>query len=212
VHESVRALIDPHVHIHRAPRPSRRVAIAVFAVALSACASSARPVAVRTAARTASAVTVAASVTPTRCDSQMPASPPLVGSARVDMVLVPIAAVRVDVCLYRDGALASHATLLDGAAADAVENATNTLQGQDPGTPELCTPGTTSGYVVQFDDGLHTTSVGGSPTGCATVTNGFLTAAPTPPWNAMRTKLFAAAAACERQVPGRAGCVATGSW
>ena len=38
-----------------------------------------------------------------------------------------------------------------------MENAANTLQGQDPGSGNTCTPGDQQAYLVRFDDGIHAT-------------------------------------------------------
>ncbi len=193
---------------------------AVALVSVVSCAASAArpgprsaaPVVRALAAASPGSLSVERSTVPTRCPATL-ANPAVVGTARVDLDLVPVAAIRVDVCSYTSGALAAHVTILDGASADAVENAANTLQGQDPGSGSLCQPDADNGYLVLFWDGLHGTGVrGATAAACADVTNGFLTASPTAPWTSAIRRLETAASQCASRFGSAAGCVIAGHW
>ena len=131
---------------------------------------------------------------------------------RVDLVLVPIAAIRAEVCDYPGGApsapLGGHVVFGDGAAALSIEDTVNVLPATDPLTGTACTPNPSSGVVLVFSDGFHVEQVRAGLTGCQEISNGYLRSPPTAYWTAYLRRIVATAEQCARQFGAAADCSA----
>jgi hypothetical protein len=155
---------------------------------------------------------VHASTVASRCPARLPGAPSNGGVPRIDLVLVPIAAIRVDVCDYAGSAsapaLTGHVAFDDGAAAVSIEDAVNVLPATDPLTGSSCTPNTDSGIVLVFTDGFHVEEVRAALSGCEEISNGFLRSPPTTYWTAYLRRIVATANQCTQSFGAAAGCSA----
>jgi hypothetical protein len=133
---------------------------------------------------------------------------------RIDLVIVPIAAVSFEVCTYGgptatrtlQGTVAFH-----GQSATTVENAANSLTGIDPVSGPRCEPGAAAAMLLVVSDGLHVEQLLASRAGCRGVSNGLLSAAATPGWTAVFERAVALADLCTRRHGPSASCIASNS-
>jgi hypothetical protein len=157
---------------------------------------------------------VRASRVSTRCPARLPDVLANGHVPRLDLVLVPIAAIRVDVCEYEGNATASalraHVVFDDGASTGSIEDTVNVLPSTDPLTGTACTPNPGSGILFVFSDGFHVEQVRAALSGCREVGNGLLRAPPTTYWTAFLRRIVASADQCARTFGATAGC-STGS-
>lgn len=155
---------------------------------------------------------VHASTVATRCPPRLPDAPANGGVPRIDLVLVPIAAIRVDVCDYTGRApsppLTAHVVFGDGASAVAIEDTVNVLPATDPLTKATCAPNPDSGVLLVFSDGIHVEEVRAAALGCQEISNAFLHAPPTPYWRAYLGRIVATADRCTQTFGVAAGCAA----
>jgi hypothetical protein len=154
-----------------------------------------------------------ASNAPSFCPNRLPAAPDNGRVPRVDIVLVPIAAIRADVCDYPGTApsppLQGHVVFDTGAAAVSIEDTVNVLPATDPlSGPVACAPGPDSGVLIVFSDGMHVEQVRASQSGCQAITNGYLRSPPTAYWTAYLRRLVATAEQCAHDLGPAAGCAA----
>jgi len=178
----------------------------------SAPAAETTPVVVVTPTTAALPTAVRPTGAATRCPMVLPASPSSPGVGRLDISLVPIAAIRVDVCVY---AASSSVALrgdvvFEGTDADTFENAANGVEGIDPVSGPRCEPGTAASVLVLASDGITVEQLLASRVGCRGVTNGLLSGAATPTWTTMLERAVALADACARRVGVRSSCTAVG--
>lgn len=128
------------------------------------------------------------------------------------MVLVPIAAIRVDVCDYagtaKSPALDGQVVFGDGAAAVSIEDAVNVLPATDPLTGSSCAPDPNEGVVLVFSDGFHVEEVRAALSGCRAISNGYLRSPPTASWSAFLRRVAATADQCARSFGVTSGCSA----
>jgi hypothetical protein len=155
---------------------------------------------------------VHASTVASRCPPRLRDAPSNGVVPRLDMVLVPIAAIRVDVCEYSGNAsspaLRGQVVFDDGATAVSIEDAVNVLPATDPFTGSSCTPNTNSGIVLVFTDGFHVEEVRAALSGCRAISNGFLRSPPTASWSAFLRRMAATADQCARTFGVTSGCSA----
>jgi hypothetical protein len=117
----------------------------------------------------------------------LPAKPTNPDRSGLATRLVPIVATRLEVCRYdllsRPGALSEHFTLVDPSSVRSFENATNALS--SIGTRRYYCPNDNgTGIVVILSDAARSIALRVSLSGCAFVSNGVRTAAPSPTWHA----------------------------
>jgi hypothetical protein len=155
---------------------------------------------------------VRASSVASRCPQRLPDAPANGGVPRIDLVLVPIAATRVDVCDYAGSAtspaLRAHVVFGDGASAVSIEDAINVLPATDPLTGTSCAANRDSGILLVFADGSHVEQVRAALSGCRAVSNGYLRAPPTASWASTLRGLVATADQCARSFGVASGCSA----
>jgi hypothetical protein len=155
---------------------------------------------------------VHASTVASRCPPRLPDAPQNGGVPRIDMVLVPIAAIRVDVCDYAGSAtsppLRGQVVFGDGAAAVSIEDAINVLSATDPLTGSSCTPNSNAGIVLVVSDGFHVEEVRTALSGCRAISNGYLRSPPTTSWSAFLRRVVATADQCARTFGVTSGCAA----
>jgi hypothetical protein len=155
---------------------------------------------------------VRASSVVSRCPPRLPDAPANGAVPRIDLVLVPIAATRVDVCEYAGSptspALTGHVVFGDGAAALSIEDAMNVLPATDPLTGTSCAANRDSGIILVFGDGFHVEQVRAAVSGCRAVSNGYLRSPPTAYWTATLHGLVATADQCTRRFGVASGCSA----
>ena len=110
------------------------------------------------------------------------------GGRSLAAVMVPIAAIRLDVCRYGPVGPATaftagaHFTLVDHATVSGFERAANALAQLPPGPLRNCPEDDGHALVVRFSDATHAVTLRISLSGCAFVTNGTRTALSTPSW------------------------------
>jgi hypothetical protein len=155
---------------------------------------------------------VRASRVRSRCPARLPDAPANGGVPRIDLVLVPIAAIRVDVCAYAGSAtspaLRGDVVFGDGASAVSIEDAVNVLPATDPLTGTSCAPNPASGILLILSDGFHVEEVRAAVSGCREISNGYLHSPPTTYWSALLGRLVATADACARSFGVASGCSA----
>lgn len=155
---------------------------------------------------------VRASTVSSRCPARLPDAPANGGVPRLDLVLVPIAAIRVDVCNYAGSAsspaLRGHVVFDDGASAVSIEDAVNVLPATDPLSGTACAPNPNSGVLLVFSDGFHVEEVRGALSGCREISNGYLRSPPTEYWTQLLRRVVATADQCARAFGVAAGCSA----
>jgi hypothetical protein len=148
-----------------------------------------------------------------QCLPRFSASPANRGVGRADFSLVPIAAVRIEVCTYVGpmipNTLHGH-VVLEGLDADGLENAANGLTGIDPFSGPRCEPGAAASVIVVVSDGQNVEQLEASLAGCHGVSNGYLSAAATPTWTAVFQRAVALADLCVRKFGESSNCVAAG--
>jgi hypothetical protein len=155
---------------------------------------------------------VRASRVVSRCPARLPVAPANGGVPRIDLVLVPIAAIRVDVCEYagsaRSPALGGQVVFGGGASALSIEDAVNVLPATDPLTGTTCAPNPDSGILLVFGDGFHVEEVRAAVSRCRAISNGYLRSPPTAYWTAVLRRLVATADQCARSFGVASGCSA----
>ena len=110
------------------------------------------------------------------------------GAPRLASVMVPLAAVRLDVCRYGPFGPATaltagaHFTLTDRATVAGFERAVNALAELPPGQLRNCPEDDGHALVVRFSDTAHAVTLRISLSGCAFVSNGARTALASPAW------------------------------